>query len=67
MQTKIGAQRQKQAMIEKYGGEEGYREHFKRAGKLGGLNGTGHSFAHGKISPSEAGKLGGKVGRRSKK
>lgn len=33
---------------------------FKKIGSKGGKAGTGHRFAHGKVKPHEAGKLGGR-------
>ena len=33
---------------------------FKRIGARGGKNSSGYEFSHGKISPVEAGKLGGR-------
>jgi len=41
--------------------------HFKEAGSIGGKNGTGHTFAHGKVDPAIAGSIGGKISRRVKK
>jgi general stress protein YciG len=35
-------------------------DYYQKLGKLGGQQGTGHKFAHGKVSPSTAGKLGGR-------
>lgn len=29
-------------------------EHFSKIGKVGGRNGTGHEFAHGKVDPKTA-------------
>jgi general stress protein YciG len=37
---------------------------WSKIGKLGGQKGTGHKFAHGRISPSDAGKLGGRKPRK---
>ncbi len=36
---------------------------YVRIGVMGGKSGTGHTFSHGRISPSEAGRLGGNPGR----
>jgi hypothetical protein len=36
------------------------------AGKLGGQAGRGHTFAHGKVDPTEAGRKGGQISRRTK-
>lgn len=46
---------------EKYGAD-----FYSSIGKKGGKNGRGHTFAHGKYSPSEAGRLGGLKSRRGK-
>lgn len=35
--------------------------HFKQIGKRGGEASKGYEFAHGKVDPSVAGKIGGKV------
>lgn len=34
---------------------------YKRIGKIGGQNGRGHAFGHGKVDPSIEGKKGGSV------
>jgi len=34
------------------------REFYQEIGRKGGRAGTGHKFAHGKVDPSEAGKMG---------
>ena len=39
---------------------------YANIGKIGGQKGRGHTFAHGKISASEAGKKGGTISRRGK-
>lgn len=42
------------------GDENAYLEWKREMGRKGGRNGTGHTFAHGKFSPVEAGKIGGR-------
>ena len=39
---------------------------YRKIGKVGGRNGTGHQFAHGKVDPSISGKKGGTISRRHK-
>lgn len=39
-------------------------DYYVKIGRKGGQNGRGHEFAHGKVSPSEAGKIGGKISKR---
>lgn len=39
-------------------------DHFKKIGAKGGKAGTGHRFAHGKVDPHKAGKIGGAISRR---
>lgn len=36
------------------------KESVKKLAAMGGKAGTGHKFAHGKVDPSVAGKLGGR-------
>jgi len=50
-------------VTKKYHGDDFY----KRIGSIGGKNGRGHAFAHGKFSPSEAGKIGGRISKRTKR
>jgi general stress protein YciG len=40
-------------------------DYYRKMGKKGGQSGIGHKFAHGKITPHEAGKLGGIKSSRS--
>lgn len=40
---------------------------YKRIGQIGGRNGRGHAFGHGKVDPSVAGAKGGRISRRTKK
>lgn len=42
-------------------------EYYKLIGKKGGTAGTGHAFAHGKVSPSIAGHIGGQLSIRGVK
>lgn len=37
---------------------------YRRIGAIGGKNGTGHKFAHGKVDPLVAGSKGGRLGKR---
>lgn len=41
--------------------------YYAKIGSVGGSHGTGHEFAHGKVSPSEAGRKGGAKSRRRPK
>jgi general stress protein YciG len=58
--TAVGGRKTAQRNLEK--NPNFYREIGSRGGKAG----TGHEFAHGKISPSEAGRIGGQKSRRTK-
>lgn len=49
----------KETMIKKYGSLELYKKHLREVGSKGGKNGVGYEFAHGKVSPKEAGRRGG--------
>jgi general stress protein YciG len=60
--TKAGGMKAAQTNKERYG-----EEFYGLIGKVGGHNGTGHTFAHGKLDPAEAGRRGGKISRRGKK
>ena len=64
MQTKKGAKKYVETMINKYGSYEAWLEHLKSIGAKGGANGTGHTFAHGKADPAESGRKGGTISRR---
>lgn len=37
---------------------------YKEIGVVGGRNGKGHTFAHGKVDPTTAGAKGGRNGKR---
>lgn len=39
---------------------------YRDIGRVGGTNGTGHKFAHGKLDPREMGAKGGRVSKRRK-
>jgi len=39
---------------------------YVRIGAMGGKAGRGHQFAHGKVSPVEAGRKGGSASRRGR-
>ena len=64
MQTKKGASKYRETMINKYGSYDAWREHLKSIGAKGGANGVGHTFAHGKADPAESGRKGGTISRR---
>lgn len=61
-QTKAGALKAKATIEKRYS-----KDYWARIGSTGGKNGTGHTFAHGKLDPSEMGKVGGRISRRTKK
>lgn len=60
-QTKEGAKRAVETMRKKYG-----EDYFKNLGKAGGKMTRGYQFAHGKITPSEAGKQGGRGNKKQR-
>jgi hypothetical protein len=64
--TPEGGVKLRQTMIAKYGSLEDYRKHMALLGSIGGKNGRGHKFAHGKASPAVAGAKGGRISRRRK-
>lgn len=45
-------------VIKKYGSIEAYKEAQAEHGRIGGKNGKGHKFAHGKADAKEASKKG---------
>lgn len=57
----------RQTVIAKYGSWEAYREAQRQYGHKGGKSGTGHGFAHGKLSPKATGSLGGIKTRENRK
>lgn len=59
--TKIGGLKAAQTNKNKHGAD-----FYSRIGKIGGANGTGHEFGHGKLDPSETGKLGKGISKRRK-
>jgi hypothetical protein len=65
--TKAGGSKIRETMIKKYGSQEAWSEHMRQNGSKGGKNGTGHTFAHGKVDPRVAGKVGGQISRTHKK
>jgi general stress protein YciG len=67
MNTLAGGIKYKETMIKRYGSEEAWKERMRLLGSKGGHNSTGHTFAHGKLDPSEMGKVGGRLSRRTKK
>jgi len=56
-----------ETMIKKFGSEETWKEYVKSIASKGGKNSSGYAYAHGKVSPSENGKLGGTKSRRKPK
>jgi len=58
-QTKAGAAKARDKMIEKHGSLEAYRKFYADIGRKGGKNGTGHKFGHGEVDPREVGRKGG--------
>jgi len=56
----------RETMIKKYGSLELWKAHLKAIASVGGKNGTGHTFAHGKADPAESGRKGGTISRRYK-
>lgn len=65
-QSKAGAAKAKQTLIDKHGGIEGYRAFMVSIAAKGGRNGVGHEFGHGSVDPRVIGKIGGKASRRKK-
>lgn len=67
--TKAGFIKTRQKLIEKYGSEEAYKEHFRTMGSLGGKNGKGtlKGFAASPELASMAGRKGGMKSKRGKK
>ena len=39
---------------------------YVKIGAIGGRKTSGYAFAHGKVDPSEAGMIGGRISRRGK-
>jgi len=64
-QTKAGGLQVRKTMIAKYGSEEAWSDHQAAIGAIGGRNGRGHAFGHGKLDPSVEGKKGGTISRRT--
>lgn len=67
MQTPEGGQRFRETMIAKYGSEAAWKAFMAEIGKIGGKNGTGHVFGHGKVDPSVIGAKGGRISKRKPK
>lgn len=59
--TKAGAIKARDTNIRKFGAD-----FYHRIGQQGGGAGKGHAFAHGRVSPAEAGRRGGRISTRSK-
>lgn len=57
----------RETMIKKYGSLELWKAHLKEIASVGGKNGTGHTWAHGKADPAESGRKGGTISRKPRK
>lgn len=57
------AKKQREAIIEKFGGVKGMREHFRRIGRIGGTVSCAKGFAVNNLA-SECGRKGGRISRR---
>lgn len=68
--TKQGGEKYRATMIAKHGSEEAWREYLRNIAAVGGTKSRGYPFAHGKVDPREAAKLGaakgGRISRRRK-
>lgn len=64
--NKAGGLKLKQRMTEKHGSYENYVAYMKSLASVGGKNGTGHAYGHGKVDPVENGRKGGLAPRRKK-
>lgn len=51
----------KATMIAKFGSEDAWKEYMRSIASKGGKNGTGHAYGHGKVSPVENGRKGGRA------
>ena len=56
----------RETMLKRFGSEEALHEFMVTIASKGGKKGTGHAFGHGKVDPSVAGAIGGRVSRRTK-
>lgn len=69
--NKKGGEKYRATMIAKHGSEEAWKEHLRNIAAVGGAKSRGYAFAHGKVDPREASKLGaakgGRISRRKKK
>lgn len=54
-------------MIAKHGSEEAWKEYLRSIAAVGGTKSRGYAFAHGKVDPKEASKLGAAKGGRISK
>lgn len=64
--NKAGGQKLRETMINKHGSYENYVAYMKQVASVGGKNGTGHAYGHGKVDPRENGRKGGLAPRRKK-
>ena len=65
--TKKGGSKLRATMIAKHGSEEAWKEHMRALAAQGGSKSRGYAFAHGKVDPKEASKLGAAKGGRISK
>ena len=66
--NKLGGQKLRERMIAKHGSEEAWKAHMRAIAVKGGAGSRGYKFAHGKVDPKEASKLGAsKGGKKSKR
>jgi general stress protein YciG len=63
MMTKAGGGNLRKTMERKFGSYEAWKAHLKEIASKGGKAGKGHAFAHGKLDPSEMGKIAGRISK----
>lgn len=67
--TRAGAAKKLSYMVEQFGSvelaKEARRKQMQELGSIGGKNGKTEGFAHGRVSPSEAGKKSAEVKKQS--
>lgn len=56
-QTKAGAYKFRQTMIDKYGSYENYLQFMRDIAVSGGKASSGYQFAHGKVDPKVASQI----------
>lgn len=57
--TREGGLKARDTNKAKYG-----EDYYKVIGAIGGKLGKGHAFAHGRVDPSKAGAIGGRISKR---